>query len=252
MVVKVLILEDDTAARSLLCRVVLESFSDDIRIAEAGDLETARRLIAMPGDARGPNGAQLKVDPFRLVLIDLQLLDGDGIELLTELAHYPATDRATRIAIARNSDDDQVFRALKHGVDGYLLMLDGFDALMEELQKIVRGQPPLSAAIARLLLSHFGAGAGAGGSEAPLTPREVEILTYLSKGFTAKEVAILIGWTWYALNDQVKSIYRKLSRGPDDDGAQEIFNAPKPPGGGPLAAEAARPTAKRGSQTRWS
>ena len=45
MAVKVLILEDNPVARSFLCRVVRESFSDAHPIAEAGDLETARRLI---------------------------------------------------------------------------------------------------------------------------------------------------------------------------------------------------------------
>ena len=43
MAVKVLILEDNPVARSFLCRVVRESFSDAIVITEAGDLETARR-----------------------------------------------------------------------------------------------------------------------------------------------------------------------------------------------------------------
>ena len=43
MAVKVLILEDNPVARSFLCRVVRESFSDSIAITEAGDLESARR-----------------------------------------------------------------------------------------------------------------------------------------------------------------------------------------------------------------
>ena len=42
MAVKVLIVEDNPVARSFLCRVVRESFSDAIAITEAGDLETAR------------------------------------------------------------------------------------------------------------------------------------------------------------------------------------------------------------------
>ena len=43
MAVKVLIVEDNPVARSFLCRVVRESFSDAIVITEAGDLESARR-----------------------------------------------------------------------------------------------------------------------------------------------------------------------------------------------------------------
>ena len=151
MAVKVLILEDNPVARSFLCRVVRESFSDDIDIAEAGDLESAHRQI-------GPlvDGA-VAADPFRLILVDLELPDGNGMELLAQLGQYPATKVVTTLY----SDDDHLFPALQCGADGYLLKEDRFEVLVEELQKIVRGQPPLSPAIARRLLSHFrGASSG--------------------------------------------------------------------------------------------
>jgi two-component system, NarL family, nitrate/nitrite response regulator NarL len=104
---------------------------------------------------------------------------------------------------------------------------------VEELQKIVRGQPPLSPAIARRLLTHFRSGDGMGNGHgqaqaqqavapvaavAPavldherLTPRESEVLTYLSKGFTIKEIASLMGIKWFTVNDHIKSIYKKLN-----------------------------------------
>ena len=49
MTVKVLILEDNPVARAFLCRVVRDSFSDVIAITEAGDLEGARKQIALAG-----------------------------------------------------------------------------------------------------------------------------------------------------------------------------------------------------------
>jgi two-component system nitrate/nitrite response regulator NarL len=232
MAVKVLIVEDNPVARSFLCRVVRESFSDTIVITEAGDLESARRHIATQSgqSAITPN------DPFKLILVDLELPDGNGMELLAELARYPAT----KIVTTLYSDDDHLFPALQCGADGYLLKEDRFEVLVEELQKIVRGQPPLSPAIARRLLTHFrhgsgGAGIGAGmestaplpsgfqssrpmplGKGAPLdherlTPRESEVLTYLSKGFTIKEIASLMGIKWFTVNDHIKSIYKKLN-----------------------------------------
>lgn len=227
MAVKVLILEDNPVARSFLCRVVRESFSDAIHITEAGDLETARRHIALTGGAQGLHG----VDPFKLILVDLELPDGNGMELLAELTHYPAT----KIVTTLYSDDDHLFPALQRGADGYLLKEDRFEVLVEELQKIVRGQPPLSPAIARRLLTHFRGGLGA--DAAPdsgfmpaagfstskpvpietkpdhdrLTPRESEVLTYLSKGFTIKEIASLMGIKWFTVNDHIKSIYKKLN-----------------------------------------
>jgi two-component system, NarL family, nitrate/nitrite response regulator NarL len=225
--VKVLILEDNPVARSFLCRVVRESFSDAILLTEAGDLESARRHISLTGGAQGLHG----VDPFKLILVDLELPDGNGMELLTELTHYPAT----KIVTTLYSDDDHLFPALQCGADGYLLKEDRFEVLVEELQKIVRGQPPLSPAIARRLLTHFRQGSG-GDAHAPdsgfapaafttskpvpiekvpdhdrLTPRESEVLTYLSKGFTIKEIASLMGIKWFTVNDHIKSIYKKLN-----------------------------------------
>ncbi|MDO9075237.1 MAG: response regulator transcription factor [Rubrivivax sp.] len=227
MAVKVLILEDNPVARSFLCRVVRESFSDAIAITEAGDLESARKHIALTGGAQGLHG----VDPFKLVLVDLELPDGNGMELLDELRHYPAT----KIVTTLYSDDDHLFPALQYGADGYLLKEDRFEVLVEELQKIVRGQPPLSPAIARRLLTHFRNGGG--DNAAPdsgfmpasgfttskpvpierlpehdrLTPRESEVLTYLSKGFTIKEIAGYMGIKWFTVNDHIKSIYKKLN-----------------------------------------
>jgi len=228
MPVKVLIVEDNPVARSFLGRVVRESFSDALVVTEARDLEAARRQI---GPLR--EGVDV-VDPFKLILVDLELPDGNGMELLAELCAYPAT----KIVTTLYSDDDHLFPALQCGADGYLLKEDRFEVLVEELQKIVRGQPPLSPAIARRLLTHFrhgpgGAGApGSGpmplasgfqssrpvpiGRGAPLdherlTPRESEVLTYLSKGFTIKEIANLMGIKWFTVNDHIKSIYKKLN-----------------------------------------
>src|SRR5512146_58653 len=194
MAIKVLIVEDNPVARSFLCRVVRESFSDTIAISEAGDLETARRLIGLQGGRL----AAVPADPFKLFMIDLELPDGNGMELLGELAQYPAT----KIVTTLYSDDDHLFPALQCGADGYLLKEDRFEVLVEELQKIVRGQPPLSPAIARRLLTHFRQGGTDSGpmplnsgfqSSRPvpmgrgapldherLTPRESEVLTYLS------------------------------------------------------------------------
>lgn len=225
MAVKVLILEDNPVARGFLCRVVRESFSDVSSITEAGDLEAVRRLLGHAAGQRAPTSA----DPFQLILVDLELPDGSGLELLTELAGYPAT----RIVTTLYSDDEHLFPALQCGADGYLLKEDRFEVLVEELQKIVRGQPPLSPAIARRLLTHFRSGdgipsqAGHGGhpavplaapvAPAPpldherLTPRESEVLTYLSKGFTIKEIANLMGIKWFTVNDHIKSIYKKLN-----------------------------------------
>ena len=230
MSVKVLILEDNPVARTFLSRVVRESFSDVGEIVEVSDLDAARRLLGHPAGGK----AAARGEAFQLIMVDLELPDGSGLELLTELSQYPAT----RIVTTLYSDDEHLFPALQCGADGYLLKEDRFEVLVEELQKIVRGQPPLSPAIARRLLTHFRQGGRAdrgapdsGFSTSPdmltttsapvpigkvpdherLTPRESEVLTYLSKGFTIKEIASLMGIKWFTVNDHIKSIYKKLN-----------------------------------------
>lgn len=229
MIINVLIVEANPVARAFLARVVRDSFSDTIVIDEVGNLEAARRLTGL---APHPS-VELRPDPYRLMLLDLELPDGNGLEFLAALATYPAT----KVVTSLYSDDEHLFPALQCGADGYLLKEDRLEVLIEELQKIVRGQPPLSPAIARRLLSHFRQGHAL---EAPvprpefhlpqrdapapipmdpadklecsrLTPRENEVLTYLSKGFTIKEIAGLTGLKWFTVNDHIKSIYKKLN-----------------------------------------
>ena len=231
MPVKVLIVEDNPVARTFLTRVVRESFSDQLIISEASDLESARQRVSdsreRSADAEGEPESRL----FKLMMVDLELPDGNGMELLAELSSYPAT----KIVTTLYSDDEHLFPALQCGADGYLLKEDRFEVLVEELQKIVRGQPPLSPAIARRLLTHFRSGGSADSPTAlngpsafqssrlstqdrtlpaeqdRLTPRESEVLTYLSKGFTIKEIANLMGIKWFTVNDHIKSIYKKLN-----------------------------------------
>ena len=233
MPVKVLIVEDNPVARSFLTKVVRESFSDQLMISEASDLESARRRISesQQRGASAPVEGGGQPNLFKLMMVDLELPDGNGMELLAELSGYPAT----KIVTTLYSDDEHLFPALQCGADGYLLKEDRFEVLVEELQKIVRGQPPLSPAIARRLLTHFRPGGAAGtptALSAPsafqssrpsaldrprppehdrLTPRESEVLTYLSKGFTIKEIANLMGIKWFTVNDHIKSIYKKLN-----------------------------------------
>jgi two-component system, NarL family, nitrate/nitrite response regulator NarL len=218
MAVNVLIVEDNPAARSFLGRVVAASFTDDIVVREVGDLESARRMLQRGGP--GPEGG------FQLLLVDLELPDGNGVDLLGELR----THTATKIVTSLYSDDEHLFPALQNGADGYLLKEDRFEVLVEELQKIIRGQPPLSPAIARRLLTHFRSAnptRDAAGHSVTLgahrfepdpqsgtdrlTPRESEVLTFMSKGFTIKEISNLMGIRWHTVNDHIKSIYRKLN-----------------------------------------
>jgi len=236
MSIRVLIVEDNTVASAFLLRVVRESFNDELEFTEVRNLESARRALrsaaasnAAPAEATSGGAAG-----FQIILCDLEQPDGSGLELLAELSEH----RALKIATTLHLDDDHLFPALQCGASGYLLKEDRFEVLVEGLQRIARGHPPMSPAIARRILSFFRGASGGrpssfesgfaslsefGGSTRPaplgdgsapvqgLTTKEAEVLVHLSKGFTLKEIARLMGLKGFAINDHIRSIYVKLA-----------------------------------------
>jgi DNA-binding NarL/FixJ family response regulator len=210
MPIRVLIVEENAVARSFLTRVVRESFSDDIEFSEASDPDSARAALGIGPDEIPSASA----DAFRLVLCDLEQADHGGLELLAQLASYPAI----KIATTLHSDDDHLFPALQCGAHGYLLKEDRFEVIVEELQRIVRGQPPLSPSMARRFLAYLrrqealrpAASPGSDPVDA-LNAKEHEVLTHLAKGYTIKEIARLMSIKWQTVNDHIRGAYRKLA-----------------------------------------
>ncbi|NRT57756.1 response regulator transcription factor [Sphaerotilus uruguayifluvii] len=205
MPIRVLIVEDNAVARSFLMRVVRESFSDELVFVEAHDLGSARRALGADPLAHEP--PPVGPDAFRLVLCDLEQPEQAGLALLAQLSSYPAI----RIATTLHSDDDHLFPALQCGASGYLLKEDRFEVLVEELQRIVRGQPPLSPSMARRMHAFLRAMDLPEDDPRALSPRESEVLLQLSKGFTLKEIARLMGVKWLAVSEQIRGAYRKLA-----------------------------------------
>lgn len=200
---QVLIVEDNPAAREYLSRIAQATFQAGATIGAAGDLAQARAL--------------LQRQQWGLVLLDLELPDGSGLTLLKELTAH----KCVKIVTTLYSDDQHLFPALQLGADGYLLKEDPAEVLADELRKIMHGEPPLSPSIAKRLLSYFRAPVAAdvlpGIADVAephgmkLSPRESEVLLFLSKGLTAREIAELLSIKWFTVNDHIKAIYRKLN-----------------------------------------
>ena len=201
MSVNVLIFEQNPQTRAFLARVVNESFSDALVLTEVGDLASAQETIV--SSMAVDEGTGDPQQPFDILLIDLDLPDHAGLDLLVE---FP-TARGVKIVTSLYADDEHLFPALKLGADGYLLKEERFEALVENLQKIVRGKPPLSPALARRVLAYF---QEAGLKGDGLSDVERDVLTHLSKGFSAKEVAGLMKLRLLAVNENIHAACRKL------------------------------------------
>jgi DNA-binding NarL/FixJ family response regulator len=203
----VLLLEDFADTRAWLCEVLNAAF-DAIDITEAATLAQAR--------------AQLANKTFDLALIDINLPDGCGIDVIRDINRDSPTTYCVVATIF--DDDDNIFSALQAGAQGYLLKEQPSEELIRNLQGLIRGEPPLSPAIARKILRHFqssGQSSGQSSAQSPaqtpqptaddLSKREKEILALVAKGLKRGDIGPLLGISPHTVATHVKTIYSKLN-----------------------------------------
>ena len=142
-----------------------------------------------------------------LALVDLGLPDGSGITILEQLRKtHPQT---ICIVTSIFADDQHVFPALKAGAAGYLLKDQPQEHIVQALQGMAAGKPPLSPAIARRMMAYFQQSSTV--TYPALTQRENDVLQMIGKGFTQSECARLLGLSPNTITGYVKDIYRKLN-----------------------------------------
>lgn len=188
---RVAVVEDDPILREELTRVL--ALTEDLELAGAADcLAAGRTLITGPLD---------------VLLIDLALPDGSGIDLIREARAAKAPLKI--IVVSVFGDARSVVQAIEAGADGYLLKgADPVEAA-SAIRSVMDGGAPISPAVASHILARIRPQTQTG---APvLSEREIAVLTDLAKGFRYKEVARIQGISPNTVGDHVKSIYRKLA-----------------------------------------
>lgn len=153
--------------------------------------------------------ALLKGGAPQIALVDLNLPDGSGIELIGRLQRE-SSDTYTVVATIYD-DDDHLFPALRAGARGYILKEQRKEEISALLQGIVNGAPPLSPAISQRMISYFAGQKVDKSPAAALTEREQQVLTIIATGCTLSDAAIRLGVTRNTVASQVKSIYSKLN-----------------------------------------
>lgn len=192
-VIKVVIIEDDEAVREGLRLLI--SGSDGYHCVNAcRTAEEALELI--------PN------DLPDVVLMDINLPGMNGIECLVHIKSLWPDIQVMMLTVFDNTDD--IFKSLSAGATGYLLKKTPPAKLLEAIKELVNGGSPMSGEIARKVVKTFMKPVMHPVPEAKLTPREEEILHYLSKGYLYKEIAAELFISIDTVRTHIRKIYNKL------------------------------------------
>lgn len=192
--VTVALVEDDPRIRRSL-RLMLASDASVSCVGAFGDGHSAIQNIPA-----------LRPD---VVLMDVNLPDTSGIEVVKSLAAMPAPPHV--VMLTSYDDSDAIFNSLSAGACGYLLKPIRTSELLEAVRDVHSGGAPMTGAIARKVVQAFARPTSpAPPSNEDLSPREREILAFLSDGFLYKEIADRLHVSYATVRTHIERIYQKL------------------------------------------
>lgn len=195
------VVEDDAASRETFVSMI------DAQRDMAVVLVAASRQEAL---------AQLPDCPLDVLLVDLGLPDGSGLDVIR--AARSLWSGCSILVSTIFGDEAHVLRSIEAGAMGYLLKDSDASELAEEIRSLHAGGSPISPMVARKILARAVAGLPAGEGATPRKPaqapvlsaRELEVLRHVSKGFTSEETAAAMGVSRTTVLTFVRRIYAKL------------------------------------------
>ena len=208
--VRILLVEDDEPVRERLARII-EGWPGGRLIADCGTLAEAKRVIV-----------DQAID---LLITDLNLPDGHGVQAIELLRERQPAAEAMVISVL--ADDTTVIAAIEAGATGYLLKDSDPLDIVSAIGDLLAGHSPISSKIARTFVRRLSSrqsastapSSASSGAPAlaptpvgarPLTPREIDILWGIAKGFTYAELAQNLQISNQTVPVHIRNIYRKL------------------------------------------
>ena len=195
----VLVVEDEPLLQQRLRAVLLQLGYAPDALVFAASLAEARACLA--------------AQPVALALVDLQLPDGNGRELIAQMR---ADDPGMGILVVSAwSSEDALLGALRAGATGYVLKERDDLEVMLSIRSVLRGGAPIDPFIARRILDLLPAQVAAEAAPAPLeealSVREAQILRLVADGLSNREIAEQLFLSRYTVECHAKRIYRKLA-----------------------------------------
>jgi len=148
-----------------------------------------------------------------VILMDIKMPDISGIEAAKEILRKKAL---TKIIFLTVFEDTEFVRlALQSGANGYILKHVSRDKLIETIKRVHQGETVIDPAVLRQIIKDYARTPGnneqnSASQRAELTPREHEILQYLTRGLTNKEISTETHLAVDTVKTHLHNIFRKL------------------------------------------
>jgi two-component system response regulator DegU len=156
--------------------------------------------------------------PPDVALLDLDGPTEAGLDLAKKIKQR--SPNIGVITLTSNPDDNQLFMALKAQAVAYISKEITADQIVETIRRVSRGEHPINESLttrpklAEHVLQQFQELSSKSEAEAfisPLTPREIEILEFIARGYLNKQIAAELGISEQTIKNHVTSILRKLN-----------------------------------------
>ncbi len=177
---------------------------DDQAVVRQGFVSLINTVPDMSVVAEGTNGQQA-VELYRehqpdIVLMDLRMPVMGGVEAIKAIKReFPA---ARLIVLTTFDGDEDIYRSLQAGAQGYLLKDMFFEELEAAIRAVRAGGRRIPGVVAERLAERVG------GSD--LTARELEVLGQIVRGRSNKEIAAAFGISEATVKSHINSILSKL------------------------------------------
>ncbi|MEZ5212885.1 response regulator [Gordonia sp. (in: high G+C Gram-positive bacteria)] len=144
-----------------------------------------------------------------VVLMDMQLPDGNGAQATVAVLAVSPNSRI--LVLSASEERDDVLEAVKSGAGGYLVKSAQRSELVAAVRATAAGQTVFTPGLAGLVLGEYRRLAKDPADDAPaLTERETEVLRYVAKGLSSRQIAERLYLSPRTVENHVGATLRKL------------------------------------------